>query len=87
MLQQMHVQCDKCMGKGTFALPKDKCRHCIDGLIKSKRSVGYGVEPGIKEGQYEVFTNKGSESTDGSKSDLVLVAKEINHDIFKRAGE
>ena len=86
MIQQSQVQCNICYGKGTYIPDNNKCHTCTGSGYTMKEKIApitlkNGMGNGIKlhmEGHGHHFRNM--------KTDLIVVIKEIPHNIFTRHG-
>ncbi|MFP4459954.1 MAG: molecular chaperone DnaJ [Candidatus Zixiibacteriota bacterium] len=81
------ITCPDCKGKGQ--IPTQKCVSCNGtGLKKEKETVEVEVPAGVNDGHYMRIRGKGDAGPNGGPAgDLIIYFKEIEHDIFKRAGD
>ena len=85
MIQQIQQPCRKCNRKGKIKDENYQCKLCTgSGYVRESEIIILSVEPGTKNGDHKKYENKGDESLDGEKSDLILVIKEIESKKYVR---
>lgn len=90
MIQQMREPCKSCMGTGCSK--SDPCKKCNGSPAKKEKvSLEFVVKPGSGNRTCITVENSGNEipknerrKADRSRSDVIMVVKEISHDKFKR---
>lgn len=85
MIQQMQATCGNCKGSGKIAVP-NSCAECRgEGYKIRDVSVNVPLKNGLSNGQQIHLQNAGHQLKEG-KTDLVVVIKEKDHNVFKREG-
>ena len=83
MIQQMRQQCHPCCGTGKIKI--EDCAMCNgSGRTKESNIIKFHAPPGTKDGYHKIFEDAGDETTDGEKTDLVLVVREKESDEYVR---
>jgi len=93
MMQQIRQPCDKCKGVGNDSSNSAKCAACKGKCIAPEiTKISVPIEKGVSSGDIIEIKNQGHDihksgelkDKKGKRGNVLVVIKEIEHDIFKR---
>lgn len=88
LVTQERVVCSTCEGTGKVFKEKDRCKKCKGKRTTSEKKVlEIYIPRGAREGERIVLEGEADQVPDQTPGDIVFNLKEVDHEIFQRAGD